>query len=91
MKSEPKGFLDALADAVAERVLERLASGALLSRNEERRLLRVEEVALRLGRSDQGVYHLISHGKLPVVRSDRRVFVDSRDLDDFIESNKQRN
>jgi len=32
--------------------------------------------------------HLIAAGKIPVVRADRRVMLDVRDLDHWIEHNK---
>ena len=53
------------------------------------RLLTVEEAATYLGRTKGSVQHLVADGGLPVVRSDRRVFLDIQDLDRWIERNKQ--
>ena len=53
-----------------------------------KRLLTVEEAAAYLGRTKEAVQHLIAAAKLPVVKSDRRVFLDIRDLDIWIEQNK---
>ena len=53
------------------------------------RLLDVEAAATYLGRSKTSIQHMIAAGALPVVRSDRRVFLDRQDLDQWIESNKQ--
>jgi excisionase family DNA binding protein len=50
--------------------------------------LNVEEAAVYLGRTKEAVQHLIAAGKLPVVKPDRRVFLDIRDLDQWIEQCK---
>jgi excisionase family DNA binding protein len=52
------------------------------------RLFSVEEAAVYLGRSKEAVEHMIGAGKLAVVRADRCVFLDVRDLDHWIEANK---
>ena len=80
-------LLDALADKVAQRLREdRPAAGcaSILPR-----LLTVEQAAIYIGRSKEAVQHMISSGKLPTVRSDRRVFVDVEDLDGWIREHKQ--
>jgi len=51
-------------------------------------LFSVKEAAVYLGRSEQGIQHLIFEKQLPVVRFGRRVHLDRRDLDAFIEANK---
>lgn len=53
-------------------------------------LLRVKEVAERLGCSHNNVYALINRGFLPVVRIGRSkgYRVDSRDLDEFLQRRK---
>lgn len=51
-------------------------------------LLNVKEAAVYLGRSEQAVQHLIFQKELPVVRVGRRVHLDRRDLDSWIEKNK---
>jgi len=51
-------------------------------------LLNVKEAAVYLGRSEQAVQHLIFERELPVVRVGRRVHLDRRDLDSWIEKNK---
>ena len=54
------------------------------------RLLTVEQAATYPGRTKEAIQHMVANGKLPTVRSDRRVFVDVLDLDAWIEDNKQR-
>jgi excisionase family DNA binding protein len=88
MNNNLEALFDAFADVVADKVIEKLAGNAAAPARSPRRLLPVDEAAMLLGRTPQAVYHLIGQGKLPAVRSDRRVFVDSRDLDRFIEGNK---
>jgi excisionase family DNA binding protein len=77
-------LLDALADRVATKVLERLPS-----QNTARPLLlTVEQAALRLGRTVPAVQHLIRERRLPVVRFDRRVMLDERDILALIDASK---
>ena len=51
-------------------------------------LLNVKDAAVYLGRSEQAIQHLIFDKELPVVRVGRRVHLDRRDLDAWIEKNK---
>jgi excisionase family DNA binding protein len=51
-------------------------------------LLSVKDAAVYLGRSEQSIQHLIFAHELPVVRVGRRVHLDRRDLDLWIEKNK---
>ena len=51
-------------------------------------LLDVKQTATYLGRSEQSIQHLIFSHDLPVVRVGRRVHLDRKDLDGFIEKNK---
>ena len=58
------------------------------ARNVSARLLTVEQAATYIGRTKEAVQHMVSRGKLPTVRTDRRVFIDRNDLDQWIEDNK---
>jgi excisionase family DNA binding protein len=51
-------------------------------------LLDVKQASVYLGRSEQAIQHLIFQRDLPVVRMGRRVHLDRRDLDIWIEKNK---
>jgi excisionase family DNA binding protein len=85
--------LDALLERMAEKVATRLQNGDQggSANGEVRpRLLTVEQAAVYVGRSKDAVHHMIASGKLPTVRADRRVFIDMRDLDAWIEEHKQR-
>ena len=53
-----------------------------------KRLYSVVEAAHYLGRSAWSVRRLIWSGELPEVRAGRRVHLDIRDMDEFIEKNK---
>jgi len=84
-----QNLLDGFAELVASKVLAQIGSGVgSAGKNNRPRLLDVDGTAQYLGRSKQSVQHLISSGRLPVVRMDRRVFVDVRDLDALIEESK---
>ena len=84
-------LLNSLTDMIAEKVLKGLAEQNTCRTRPDNGLLSVADVAARLGRTPTSVRHLIAQGQLPSVRSDRRVFVDSADLDHFIDMHKRRN
>ena len=50
-----------------------------------RRLLTVREAAQYIGRTESAVRELVWNGKLPHIRTDRRVMFDIRDLDRWID------
>ena len=78
--------IDQLIDAIAERIVAKLAKTNGSSAGA--RLLTVEAAAEYIGRTRPGMDHLIAAGKIPTVRADRRVMIDVRDLDKWIEDNK---
>jgi excisionase family DNA binding protein len=53
-----------------------------------KRLYSLREAAVYLGRTRPAMRELIWAGKIPMVRCDRRIFVDIRDLERFVEQNK---
>jgi excisionase family DNA binding protein len=55
-----------------------------------KRLYTLKEAAEYLGRSEWGMRELVWSGKIPVVRVEggRKIFLDIRDLDEFIGRNK---
>ncbi len=55
-----------------------------------KRLYSLSEAAIYLGRSTWSVRRLIWDGELPQVRVGRRVHIDLRDMDAFIDQNKVR-
>ena len=84
--------LDALlVNAIAEQVTDRIKTEVSRFLNFPRIqpiLFAVKEAAIYLGRSEQAIQHLIFQKELPVVRVGRRVHLDRRDLDAWIEKNK---
>jgi len=83
--------MNAIIDAVAARLLGRMREdGAVFAPSGIRpRLMTVEQAAAYIGRTKEAVQLVISSGKLPTVRTDRRVFVDVEDLDRWIREHKQ--
>jgi len=78
---------DGLLELLAEKLASRLAQdGNGLSP----RLRTLDQAAVYVGRSREATQHLIASGKLPTVRTDRRVFIDRQDLDRWIEQHKER-
>jgi len=55
----------------------------------KKRLFSIPEAATYLGRSVWSVRRLIWNGDLPQVRAGGRVHVDIRDMDEFIDKNKE--
>ena len=80
--------IGALVSAIASEVIARVRSEISVPRTVQPILLSVKEAAIYLGRSEQAVQHLIFQKDLPVVRMGRRVHLDRRDLDVWIEKNK---
>lgn len=76
--------LDALADAIAERV------AARLNQSEAPRLLNVNDAAGYIGRTPKALRHMIAEGAIPAVREGSRVHLDRADLDRWVEMRKTR-
>lgn len=74
-----------VAERVEEQIAERFAHSAPAVQPV---LLSVKDAGVYLGRSEQSIQHLIFSHELPVVRVGRRVHLDRRDLDLWIEKNK---
>ncbi len=60
------------------------------SHTSAKRLYSLPEAAHYLGRSTWSIRRLIWSGELPSVRAGGRVHVDVKDMDEFIERNKER-
>ena len=85
--------LQALVAAIAGEVASRVKSEVTahvenIASRVQPTLFNVKDAAVYLGRSEQAVQHLIFDKELPVVRVGRRVHLDRRDLDAWIEKNK---
>lgn len=74
--------LDALADAIAERVLARLQQTG------ESRLMTVDQAAAYIGRTPKALRHMIANAAIPAVREGSRVHLDRTDLDRWVELRK---
>lgn len=59
-----------------------------IRRQTPKRLFSVAEASVYLGRTVCALRELVWAGKIPYVRSDRRIFLDVKDLDAFIEQHK---
>ena len=81
-------ILNAFSDLIAAKVAEHLAGTGREGGKVRKRLLTVEDAAIYLGRTKEAVQHLIAAGKLPTVKSDRRVFLDLQDPDQWINQSK---
>jgi excisionase family DNA binding protein len=87
------GFnLDDLLTALAKRIAVELSAEIVSEKGGstiQPRLLTVDQAAAYIGRSKDAVQHMVASGKIPKVQSDRRVFLDREDLDQWIEENKR--
>jgi|SRR6516164_8950884 hypothetical protein len=77
--------LDALADAIAERVIARLEAS---QKHGNSRLLDVPAAGEYIHRTPSAIRHMIAKGSLPAVRRDGRVYLDRQDLDTWVEMGK---
>ena len=78
-------LIDAIADRVAIKILERLPAPPA---GDVPLLLTVGQAAIKLGRTVPAVEHLIRERRLPVVRFDRRVMLDMRDIEALVNDSK---
>jgi hypothetical protein len=78
-------LVEAVAERVAEKILRRIPVN---SQTDDPLLLTIEQSARKLGRTAPAVEHLVRENKIPVVRIDRRVFIDHRDILSLIERHK---
>jgi hypothetical protein len=83
MRFDSEEIIDALATALAVKLRASSESTKIAPR-----LLSIEQGGEYLSRSAHSVRHLIKAGKLPVVKIDGRIFLDTRDLDQTIEKSK---
>jgi excisionase family DNA binding protein len=83
-----KTIMNAFSDLIAAKSSERLAESGREGGKVPPRLFTVEDAGLYLGRTNKAVQHMIASGKLPTVKADRRVFLDRKDLDEWIERGK---
>lgn len=81
-----ENLIEAFADRIAEKVKAKEGLGKAVPK---KRLLTTDEAAEYLGRTREAMQHLVAGGRLATVRSDRRVFFDVHDLDEWIAQNKQ--
>jgi excisionase family DNA binding protein len=88
----PDSTLSVLVGAIAEQVAAQVKAELLAQLQGpspvQPMLLNVKNAGVYLGRSEQSIQHLIFERELPVVRVGRRVHLDRRDLDAWIEKNK---
>ena len=76
----------AVSDLIAAQSRQRPAEPGREDGKVRPRLLTVEDSAIYIGRTKKAVQHLIASFKLRTVKSDRRVFLDRDDLDEWIRS-----
>lgn len=55
----------------------------------QKRLYSLEDTSIYLGRSINSVRDMIHNGKMPFIRDGKRIFIDLRDLDLWIERGKE--
>jgi hypothetical protein len=80
--------IDALLDALADKVAQRLREDPLEQRPAPR-LLSVEGAAKYLSRTPSAIRNMLNTKKLKPVRLDGRVYLDIQELDRMIEAAKE--
>jgi len=55
-----------------------------------KRLYNIQEASIYLGRTVCATREMIWAGKMPIVRFDRRIYIDINDLDSLIEKSKEK-
>jgi len=87
-KHMPTPDLMPILDFLAEKVAERIRMSGSISPGTRPRLMSVKAAAEYLGRTQAAIRHMVQSAKLPCVRADRRILMDVRDLDRWIENHK---
>ena len=54
-----------------------------------KRLFNVDEASIYLGRTPNAIRQMIWDGKIPIVRDKKRILLDVKDMDTWIERNKE--
>lgn len=81
--------LNAIADALIDRVVERVCSRIEAIQTLRPRLLTVKQATLYLSGTEAAIRKLAASGAFLSTRADGRVQFDMRDLDQWIEQNKE--
>ena len=89
MSAAENGLIRAIAQDVAKLVMDELRSELRRPAAVQKLLYDVDEADVILGRSKRSVEQLIHERQLAVVRVGRRTQVHKRDLDEFIERNRE--
>jgi excisionase family DNA binding protein len=89
MSAAETGLLQAIAKDVAKLVMDELRAELRKPASVQKLLYDIDEAAIILGRSKRSVEQLIHERELAVVRVGRRTQVHKRDLDEFIERNRE--
>jgi excisionase family DNA binding protein len=55
-----------------------------------KRLYSIPEAGIYLGRTELAVREMLWAGKIPFIRDGRRILIDIRDMDEWIEKSKDR-
>ena len=55
----------------------------------QKRLFSLQDTAIYLGRSLNGVREMLWSGKIPYIKDGKRIFIDVRDLESWIVRNKE--
>jgi len=79
-------IVETIADRVAEKILARLPQHSPSA--DDPLLLSIEQTARKLRRTVPAMEHLIRQHRLPIVRIDRRIFLDYRDILKLIDDHK---
>ncbi|MBP7529803.1 MAG: helix-turn-helix domain-containing protein [Syntrophorhabdaceae bacterium] len=61
----------------------------MMKRTETKRLYSLKEASIFLGRSTWSVRGMLWAGKMPQIKDGRRIFIDIRDMEKWIEQTKK--
>jgi len=57
----------------------------------QKRLFSLQDTSIYLGRSINGVRQMLWDGKMPFIKDGKRIFIDLKDIEIWIEKNKTTN
>ena len=88
MSRQSNTQLDALSQIIKAACEEALRATLHIADLSPRRLLSVEETAIYLGLSEREIYNILAAKQLAGVRHGKRIMVDIRDLERWVERHK---
>ena len=82
-ETAPGAFFDALAEAIADRVIARMEA------KETKKVMNLKDAGAYMNRPVSSVRTLVLNKDLPSIRTNKRIYVLQSDIDEFLERSRE--